>query len=121
MDVTITPEFQLEFEIKLTGTHSSWTNVMEFTAKGAGSGHGRRIPGIFIIPSETNPSVPDSLIYVGSCLHQIGVFRVLTRDYARLRHRGMSWIAPKGPAVVFLSLMKAGTSVISQVLPPFKK
>ena len=48
--VTIGPEFQLDFEIKLTGTNAAWTNVMMFTAVGAGNGHGKRIPGIFIIP-----------------------------------------------------------------------
>ena len=49
-DVTIGPEFQLDFEIKLTETNTAWTNVMMFTAAGAGNSHGKRIPGIFIIP-----------------------------------------------------------------------
>ena len=37
-----------------------------------------------------NPSVPDSIICVGSRWRQISTFRLLTRDGSRLRARKMS-------------------------------
>ena len=50
-----------------------------------------------------NPSVPDSIICVGSRLSQIGAFWPLTSDCTRLRHRRMSWMVPESRAAVFLS------------------
>ena len=48
-----------------------------------------------------NPSVPGSLIWVGSPWRPIGAFRPLRRDCARLMHRIISWIVWKRSGVGF--------------------
>ena len=69
---------------------------------------------------DLNPPVPDNLICAGSRMHQIGVFRCLRSDRARLRDLRMSWIVSKGRASIFLSESGAGKSVKLHVLSQFK-
>ena len=53
--------------------------------------------------SETKARITSSLLTPRFPMRQIGAFRTLRRDCARLRHRRMSWIVSKGRAAVFLS------------------
>ena len=69
---------------------------------------GRKNKRKFALPkippqSYFNPSVPDSLICVGSRWHQIGAFQSLRRDCERLRDRRKLWIVSKRRATVLLS------------------
>ena len=50
-----------------------------------------------------NPSVPESLICVGSRWRQIDAFQPSRRDCTRLRHRRTSWMVAKYWASAFLS------------------
>ena len=54
-------------------------------------------------------------------MRQISVFRLLSRDCAKLRDRILSWIVSKGRAAVFLSYVEAEASVKSQELSEFQK
>ena len=53
-------------------------------------------------PAGLNPSVPDSLICVGSSWHQISAIRPLRRYCRRLEDRKMSRVVSKRRAAVFL-------------------
>ena len=52
---------------------------------------------------------------------QISKIWLMRRDCARLKNRKMSWLVSKGRAAIFLSYIKARTSVESYVLSQIKK
>ena len=62
----------------------------------------------------------DTLLTSWFPMCQIGAFQPLRRDYAKLRYRGMSWIASKGRAALFLSYIEAEVSVKSHELSEFQ-
>ena len=68
-----------------------------------------------------NPSVPDSILCVGSRWRQIGVFRFLRRNSTRVGDTRMSLLEAKAGAAVFLSLIVTWTSVVSNAFSQLKK